>query len=85
MMKFYKSLGPSERISFLTDLFYVARYDPGYYSSIWIPFLLLFLFFSNTLFIGSLLFLFIWYLLYFLLLQRFIYKWKKKHLYNSKT
>lgn len=83
-MSFYKRLNENQRVSFLTDLFYVARFDPSYYFPIWFSVLALLLFFFGLFFfLYGLVVVVFWYFWYFFLLYRFVYKWKKKHLYTS--
>lgn len=82
-MSFYKRLNENQRVSFLTDLFYVARFDPSYYFPIWFSVLALLLFFGLFFFLYGFVVVVFWYVWYFFLLYRFVYKWKKKHLYSS--
>jgi len=84
MMSFYRKLRGRDRLVFLNDLFYLGRYNPGYYFFAWfigLVVLFLFKYFVALVFIVFLLF--VWYFVYFLLVLLFIIKWKKKSLYSS--
>ena len=80
MFNFYKRLSFSDRIVFLQDLFYLARYDPSYYVVSWFSWLFVWFFFSFRVFLFSLLSLVLWYFFYGMVVLTFIYKYKKKHL-----
>jgi len=79
-MSFYKGLSGDDRLCFLRDIFYLGRYNPGYYWVFWSVFGL-FLFLFNIVIFGFFVFLMIvWYFMYFILVLVFVYKWKRKHL-----
>jgi len=74
--RFVDRLDSRSRVVFLRELFFIARFGPGYYFVWWFSFLVFLFCFFHFFVVFFVWFIFCWYIIYYFVFVVFLFRWR---------